>query len=307
MLTPLATATDPCPLATATNPSLETTELEDLLRYLKQVHQVDLTGYKRSSLMRRTLARMQRVRAEHYQAYLDYLQHPDEVAHLLDTIYNNFTYFFRNPLVWRYLADQVIPKIIANKAPNELIRVWSAGCASGEETYSLAMLLIEILGIEQFQQRVWIYGTDVDSDAILQARRGYYLPYKFESTPVALYQKYFERHNEGYRWQRDFYGAIRFHQHHLIQNYPLPHIDLLLCRNLLMYLTPETQLKVLASLYSSLQDSGVLVAGNVETLVTPPQRSLFKPLHWQNRVFKKVLNPDQSSRFLPLALVQKKD
>jgi chemotaxis methyl-accepting protein methylase len=133
-------------------PCLETTELEDLLQYLKRSLQIDLTGYKRASLMRRTLVRMQRVGIEHYQGYLAYLQQqPDEATHLLDTIFINFTGFFRDRSVWDYLAHQIIPQMIANTASHQPICIWSAGCASGEETYSLAMLLMEALGLEQFQ------------------------------------------------------------------------------------------------------------------------------------------------------------
>lgn len=283
------------PLPNPATPFLEDTELEDLLHYLKQVLQVDLTGYKRPSLMRRTLVRMQRVGVECYQDYLDRLQQqPDEVKHLLDTIYINFTGFFRDRPVWHYLTNQIIPQIVANKAPDEPIRVWSAACASGEETYSLAMLLMEALGIEEFQQRVQIYGTDVDGDAILQAREGYYPAYKVEAVPTALQKQYFERKNGGFCW-RELQCSISFHRHNLIQDPPLPQIDLLVCRNLLMYLIEETQLQALACLYSSLQNHGFLLLGNAENLITRPQRSLFTPVHQQSRIFTKVPDADQSS------------
>ncbi len=284
-------------------PSLEETQLEDLLHYLKRVSQIDLTGYKRPSLMRRVLVRMQCIGVACYQDYLDRLQQqPDEVKHLLDAIYINFTGFFRDLSVWDCLAHQIIPQMIANKAPDEPIRVWSAGCATGEETYSLAMLLIEALGIEQFQQRVRLYGTDVDADAILQARKGYYPAYKLEAIPTALQEQYFERSNDGYCWRRERHSSISFHQHNLIQNPPLPQIDLLVCRNLLMYLTEETQLQVLAGFYCSFENNGFLLLGKVENLITRPQRSLFTPMHQQSRVFTKVRDGDQSSLLLPLPL-----
>jgi len=287
-------------LVKSVTPSLEETELEDLLHYLKQVLQVDLTGYKRPSLMRRTLVRMQRVGAAHYQDYLDRLQQqPDEVKHLLATIYINFTGFFRDRPVWDCLASQIIPQIVANKVLDEPIRVWSAACATGEETYSLAMLLIEALGIEQFQQQVQIYGTDVDADAILQACEGYYPVNKVEAIPIALQERYFERRNDDFCWRRDLHCSINFHSHHLIQDPPLPQIDLLVCRNLLMYFTDETQLQALVNFYSSLEENGFLLLGNVESLITRPQRSLFTSIHRQNRIFAKVQDADPS---LPLLL-----
>ncbi|UBF30441.1 protein-glutamate O-methyltransferase CheR (plasmid) [Kovacikia minuta CCNUW1] len=276
------------PLASSVTPRLEEIQLEDLLHSLKRIFQVDLTGYKRPGLRRRILARMQWVGVAHYQDYLNLLQQqPNEVQHLLDTIYINFTGFFRDRPVWDFLANRVIPQMIANKAPNEPIRVWSVGCATGEETYSLAMLLIEALGIKQFQRQVWIDGTDVDADAILQARQGYYPSHQVEALPKALQAQYFERRNEGYCWRQDLHCSIRFRPHNLIQHPPLPQIDLLVCRNLLMYLTEEAQLQALARLHHSLEENGVLVLGKAEPLVTRRQRSLFTPIHRQSRIFTK--------------------
>lgn len=293
------------PLTHAAIPVLEETQLEDLLHYLKQTAQIDLLGYKRSSLMRRTLMRMQRVGVEHYQDYLDRLQQqPDEVKHLLDAIYINFTGFFRDLPIWDYLADHIIPQLMARKAPDQPIRVWSAGCASGEETYSLAMLLIEALGIEQFQQRVRIYGTDVDADAILQARTGYYPAYKVAAMPIALQERYFERRNEDYCWRPEPHHSISFHLHNVIQTPFLPQIDLLVCRNLLIYLTDETQLQALVNFYWSLEEKGFLLLGKVEHLITQLQRSLFTPIHRQSRIYIKVLDADQSNLLLPLPLLQ---
>lgn len=275
--------------ATITTPFLETTELENLLIYLNRVHQIDLTGYKRSTLMRRILVRMQRIGVEIYRDYLRCLQQQsDEVRYLLNTIYINFTYFFRDPLVWSYLAEQVIPQAIANKAPDQPIRIWSVGCASGEETYSLAMLFIEALGVEAFQQQVKIYGTDVDPEAIQQAREGCYPAQKVALVPSDVQDLYFERRDEVFYWRQDFRHSIRFQVHNLLQDPPLPHIDLLVCRNLLIYFTPETQLQALSSLYSSLKDDGFLLLGNVENLVTPSERSLFTSASQQHKVFTKV-------------------
>lgn len=276
-------------LVNSVTPTLEARELEEVLSYLNHVHGLDLTGYKRSSLMRRTLLRMHWVEVEDYRAYVDYLQqHPDEFTHLLDTIFINYTYFFRDFPVWDLLAHHIIPQLLASKAPNEPIRIWSAACASGEETYSLAMLLLEALGVNQFQQRVQLYGTDVDASAILQAQQGYYPAYKIETIPAALQKQYFEQRQDSYCWRPDFNGAIKFHLHNMIQDPPLTEIDLLVCRNFLMYLTAETQLRVLGHLHRSLQENGFLLLGNAEALVTPLQRLLFTPLNQANRIFVKT-------------------
>lgn len=270
-------------------PSLEATELEDLLKYLKRVSQVDLTGYKRSSLLRRTQVRMQRTGVSNYREYFAHLrQQPDEVTHLLDTIFINYTYFFRDHLVWDCLKTQVIPQILANKSPNEPIRVWSAGCASGEEAYSLAILFAELLGLEQFQRRVRIYGTDVDRDAVLQAQRGCYPRHVAEGIPSDLLERYFENTVYGYRWRQKRGQSIRFYTHNLMQSSSLPCIDLLVCRNAIMYFTLEAQLRTLRHLHSSLNRDGFLLLGKAEGLVTRSQTALFAPAYQQMKVFKKV-------------------
>ncbi|WP_088892415.1 CheR family methyltransferase [Leptolyngbya ohadii] len=278
-------------------PCLEEAELEDLLHYFKQVLQVDLTGYKRPSLMRRTLVRMQQVGIERYPDYLDHLQQQqDEVKHFLDAIYINYSYFFRDRPVWDQLANHIIPQLVANKALDEPIRVWSAACATGEEVYSLAILLIEALGVEQFQQRVQIYGTDVDSIVIQQAHQGHYPAHSTKHIPLALQEQYFERRHNYYCWRQEFRHSIYFQLHNLIHDPPLSPIDLLVCRNLLIYLTTETQLQVLANFYCSLEKNGFLLLGKVENLITRPQLSLFTPIHRQSRIFKKVTQAEQDDK-----------
>ncbi|MBW4605369.1 MAG: protein-glutamate O-methyltransferase CheR [Calothrix sp. FI2-JRJ7] len=290
------------PAANVSTPSLETAELENLLNYLKQVQQIDLTGYKRPTLMRRTLTRMQQVGVEHYREYLDYLeQQPQESTHLLNTVLINVTDFFRDGAVWDYLANHTIPQIIAKKEPNEPIRVWSAGCASGEETYSLAMLLAEALGIKQFQQRVQLYGTDVDLNAVMQARKGYYSAHEVSAIPAALQKKYFEHTADGYLWRADLRRSTLFHCRSLIQAAPFPRIDLLLCRNTLIYFMEEAQIRVLVRFHFSLTHNGFLVLGQADNLSAHSQSSLFTPVSRDARVFTKVPDAHRDARLLSIA------
>ncbi len=137
-------------------------EFENLLIYLRQNRGFDFTGYKRSTLMRRVCKRMQSLTIENFEDYLDYLEvDPEEFNYLFNTILINVTAFFRDSSAWEYLAEQVLPNLIQNKRTSDQIRIWSAGCASGEEAYTLAILMAEILGAEEFCQRVKIYATDV--------------------------------------------------------------------------------------------------------------------------------------------------
>src|SRR4051794_29511191 len=144
---------------------------EGLLVFLRDSRGFDFTGYKRTSLIRRVRHRMSNIGCESFEAYLDVLQaQPDEFAALFNTILINVTTFFRDTDAWDCIRDTVIPDLLTERASGEPIRVWSAGCASGQGAYTLAMLLAEALGPDDFRQRVKIYATDVDEEALAQAR-----------------------------------------------------------------------------------------------------------------------------------------
>ncbi|BAZ24237.1 MCP methyltransferase, CheR-type with PAS/PAC sensor [Kalymmatonema gypsitolerans NIES-4073] len=266
---------------------------ETLLNYLRQKHHFDFTNYKREGLMRRISNRMQQVSITDFSKYHDYLEaDSEEFVNLFNIIENNFTYFFRDIADWDYLSNQIIPQIIASKSSKEPIRTWSAGCSSGQETYTLAMILAEVLGLEQFRQRVQIYGTDIDQEALNQARQGSYLSNHVTNVPGSLLNKYFERADDRYVFRRDLGSSIFFRRHNMIEAPPLSQIDLLLCRNTLIYFNLEAQTKVLMRFHFSLKHSGFLFLGRSEMA---PNSDLFTSLNLQHRIFAKVpgghLNP----------------
>ncbi len=167
---------------------------EALLRYMRDQRGFDFTGYKRASLMRRVRHRMEQSGQQTFDGYLDMLQaSTDEFAALFNTILINVTTFFRDPEAWDYLRTDVIPGIVAAHGPTDPIRLWSAGCASGQEPYSLAMLLADELGIDEYRQRAKIYATDIDEDALTQARAAVYDAKAVETVPAELRERYFER------------------------------------------------------------------------------------------------------------------
>jgi two-component system CheB/CheR fusion protein len=148
-------------------------EFEALLEQLKQSRGFDFTGYKRTTLMRRVQKRMQDVGINAFTEYADYLEvHQDEFRSLFNTILINVTSFYRDPEAWEALLETVIKPLAADE--NRQIRVWSAGCASGEETYTLVMVLAEVLGMERFKKDVKVYATDADADALMLARQARY-------------------------------------------------------------------------------------------------------------------------------------
>ncbi len=259
--------------------------LEVLLDYMKQ-RGFDFTGYKRSTVMRRVLKRMQKVEIDSYRDYIDYLElHPQEFTHLFNTLLINFTSFFRDRSVWDYLTKEIVPRIIAGKAPNEPIRVWSAGCASGEEAYTLAMVLAEALGVEQFRQRVKIYATDIDEEALIHAIRATYNTREVTNISPTLLQKYFERTAQSYIFRQDLRCSLVFGRHNLLEDARISHIDMLTCLNVLIYLNTETQSTILSRLYNALHDSGFLVLGEAERVRKIPT---FTPVDLKQRIYTKM-------------------
>src|SRR3954464_15169675 len=167
---------------------------EALLDFLKRSRGFDFGGYKRTSLERRFKRRMDSIRCRSYGDYLDYLEvHPEEFEQLFNTLLINVTSFFRDEAAWSVLKDAVLPDVLARRGDNDPIRIWSAGCASGQEAYSVAMTFAEVLGPEQYRDRVKIYGTDIDEEALSYARAAVYTAKELESVPDDLREKYFER------------------------------------------------------------------------------------------------------------------
>lgn len=260
---------------------------EALLLYLKEARGFDFTGYKRSSLMRRMAHRMAQVNIDTYTDYLDYLQvHPDEFTALFNTILINVTSFFRDPDAWTFLRDEVVKPIIAAKPPESPIRVWSAGCASGEEAYTLAIILAELMGADAFRQRVKIYATDVDEEALNHARHAAYSDREIRAIEPELVEKYFEAANNRYVFRKDLRRTVIFGRNDLVQDAPISRIDLLVCRNTLMYFNAETQARILSRFHFALASGGVLFLGKAEMLLS--HSGLFSPVDLKRRVFRTV-------------------
>jgi two-component system CheB/CheR fusion protein len=262
-------------------------DFEALLQYLKQSRGFDFTAYKRSTLMRRVQVRMQTVGIASFADYLEYLQvDSDEFTRLFNTILINVTSFFRDPLAWEFVASDIIPGLLNSTAARDPIRVWSAGCASGEEVYTIAMLLAEALGKEQFRDRVKIYGTDVDEEALGEARQAAYESRKVEGVPPDLLGTYFDRQDDRFVFNKELRRSVIFGRHDLNQDAPISRINLLICRNCLMYFNSEAQARILARFQFAMLDGGVLFLGTSETLLT--QSVSFAALDVKRRLFTKA-------------------
>ena len=260
---------------------------EALLGYLKESRGFDFTGYKRTSLMRRVRRRMTQVGTTEFGEYIDLLQvNSDEFEALFNTILINVTAFFRDTDAWEFIGGEVVPALLAERGPDVPIRIWSAGCASGEEAYSLAIVFAEALGAEQFRKRVKIYATDVDDEALAEARHASYDEAAIEGVPPELLERYFERQSGRYLFRKDLRRSVIFGRNDLVQDAPISRIDLLVCRNTLMYFNAETQAKILSRFHFALAPRGLFFLGRAEMLLSHSR--LFDPFDLKRRVFRKT-------------------
>ena len=240
--------------------------------------------------MRRIAKRMQLVSVANFSEYVDYLEvHPEEFSLLFNTILINVTSFFRDEAAWQCFGETVLPRITAARSPDQTIRIWSAGCASGEEAYTIAMLIAETLGKSEFRHRVKVYATDVDEAALTTARQGIYSTKELQAVPPPLREKYFDSVGERYVFSAELRRSVIFGRHDLVQDAPMSRLDLLICRNTLMYFNAETQSRILNRFSYALNPNGFLFLGKAEMLLI--HSSLFSPVELKYRIFRFLLCP----------------
>ena len=284
------------------NEAAEDAGFERLLQLLRATRGFDFTGYKRPSLVRRVERRMQAVGAPDYATYGEYLQaHDEEFALLFNTILINVTSFFRDAPAWDFVRAEVVPAILAAKGEHGWVRVWSAGCATGEEAYTLAIVLAEAMGAEDFRRRAKVYATDIDEEALQEARRGSYAVRSMAGLDAGLRNRYFEAAGGRFVFRSDLRRSIIFGRHDLARDAPISRLDLLACRNTIMYFNARSQARVLKKFHYALNDESAsfLFLGRAEMLLT--HASLFAPVDLKSRVFRKVPQPGERRR-APLQL-----
>ncbi len=272
---------------------------EDVLRgVLERVSRqasIDFRPYKTTTILRRIGRRMTVTHQQTMRDYADYLEtHSEEVGELVKAFLINVTQFFRDPEAFTYIRNEVIPRIIMQaRERDRVLRLWAAGCASGEEPYSLAMLLIDQLGPELSEWSVKIFATDLDEAAVSFARRGLYAENLLKSVPDEYRERFFERFDQGYRISKTLRQMVIFGQQDLSRSAPFPRIDMVLCRNVLIYFTPELQEYVLNQFAFSLVPNGYLFLGKAETV--RPTSSYFELVNKHWKVYRRT------SGLLPIA------
>jgi two-component system CheB/CheR fusion protein len=261
--------------------------LPGLLEKVRQHTGIDFAQYKSPTILRRLHRRMAATGAEtllDYRRLLD--ERPEEYQRLVASFLINVTEFFRDQPLYNHLREHIIPDIITHaRASGKEIRIWSAGCATGEEAYSIAILLAEILGVEASQFNIRIFATDVDADAITFARRGRYPAPSLASMSDDLRARYFIPTESGYEVTKFIRNMVIFGEHDLGQRAPFPRMDLVFCRNVLIYFTTELQAHTIQAFAFSLRNGGYLVLGNAET--TGSMSPYFTLLHPHFRIYRR--------------------
>lgn len=255
-----------------------TNALQPILLHLRETTGNDFTQYKKSTLLRRIERRMQVQQIDADVDYLAFLQsNPDESQLLLNELLINVTQFFRDPEAFVVMQEQILPSLLANKFQDSTFRVWVAGCASGEEAYSVAIVLRELLQDHGLALNIQFFATDLDAEAIATARAGLYPLSTANDISAQRLSRYFTQEPTGYRVKKTLREMIVFAVHNVIKDPPFTRIDLLCCRNLMIYLEQKLQSRLIPTFHFALQQNGVLLLSPSESVGS--HASLFRTLH----------------------------
>ena len=266
--------------------------VRDLLAQVSAQVNVDFRNYKSATVLRRIGRRMAITHNPTIREYTDYLRsHPDEITELIKALLIKVTGFFRDPEAFEVIKEMILPLLIEKGRENgHTIRVWSAGCATGEEAYSLALLIADHLGADFPEWNVKVFATDLSADAIAFARRGLYPENVLEALPDEYRHRFFERVDHGYRVSKVLRQVVIFGEQDISRGVPFPRIDLVTCRNLLIYLKPELQQAVLDLFAYSLSPShGYLFLGKAEA--ARPTKPSFELVNKKWKIYRCVSGP----------------
>ena len=261
----------------------------------------DFTQYKRSTILRRIARRMQVNKTDRADDYFAYLHdHSEEAQALVGDLLISVTTFFRDRDVFEALKAQVIPKLFTSKDSNDQIRVWVPGCATGEEAYTIAILLVEEASRLDFRPSLQIFASDLDVRALTFAREGTYPAAIEADVAEEQLRRYFTHEGDVYRVRRELRDIIVFANHSVLKDPPFSHIDLISCRNLLIYLDRDVQTQVCGTFHYALNPGGYLLLGNSESADSPP--GLFRVLDRKSRIYQTTAQQGDKPRLLPRLL-----
>ncbi|XRO76725.1 CheR family methyltransferase [Methanocaldococcus sp. 10A] len=267
--------------------SIEQMYFKRILSHIKNVLKIDVTQYKDSYIMRRIRVRMKATKCKTFKEYYEYLKsHSDENEKLAETLTVNVTEFWRDITVYNEI-QKIIDGWVADRTIRK-IRIWSAGCSSGEEPYGVAIILSEAM--EKHKRKLLnasITATDIDKEILAKARRGVYQAKQLKNLPPQIIEKYFIKLNdEEYMIKNTLKKFVKFQYHDLIKDPPLKNMDMVLCRNVIIYFDKKIQEEIFLKFYESLNPGGFLILGKTEILHGEAKK-LFKTYNARERIYQK--------------------
>lgn len=257
----------PLEVIEATDESETDEDIKTIIQLIRKAIGVDFSNYKINTIRRRIIRRMLLFKLETLKEYIQYIrQHPEEMPQLYGDLLINVTTFFRDPDTMTYLSEVLFPRIIKEKVTREPIRIWIPACSTGQEAYSLAMLLLEVLGDKASSVTIQIFATDLSETAIAKARQGSYTRGEVMDVSPRRLQRFFNKTDDHYRINRAVRDLCVFAPHNILNDPPFSRLDLISCRNLLIYLGSVFQRKAIAMFHYGLNPSGYLLLGKSETV-----------------------------------------
>ncbi len=271
--------------------------LKKILSLLNERRGCDFSGYRFSMLERRIQKRVFSTHSKNIEGYLEYLtHHPDEFDNLIDVFTINVSRFFRNSLSFEYITKKIVPDLFLAKtnANDYNIRIWSAGCSFGEEPYSIAIILNELLKKEESSIKPTIFATDIDKKALARALAGTYGFESLKEIKYGILDKYFIKEGNQFKLDPEIKKLVQFSFYDMLdKNHSVPPdsifggFDLILCRNVLIYFEPEFQKIIFNKLYNSLNKNGFLVLGEAEVPVEEFKHK-FRRENKYCKIYKKI-------------------
>ncbi len=269
-----------------------------IIDLLRGVSGLDFRHYKEATIRRRMARRLMLRRIDSLQDYLRFVrERPDELRDLQEDLLINVTRFFRDPHVFESLKEEIFPKFVRDRNSEQSVRIWSAGCSTGEEVYSLAIVLLEWMAEHSVHAPVQIFGTDASEESIQKARGGSYPESLVADISPERLRRYFQKIDGGYRVTKRVRDLCVFARQNLCNDPPFSRIDLVSCRNVLIYLTPEIQNLIVGTFHYALKPQGFLLLGASESLRN--HGDLFSPTDRKHRFYLK----ESSSSALPSHLL----
>jgi two-component system, chemotaxis family, CheB/CheR fusion protein len=258
----------------------------------------DFSKYRRSTVLRRIARRMQVTRSDDLQGYYEFLRaNVDEAQSLLNDMLISVTTFFRDAEVFELLRTSIVPQLFRGRDPNHQIRIWVPGCATGEEAYSIAILLLEEASQQQIRPSIQVFGSDLDTRALATAREGRYPTAIEVDVNQERLRRFFIREADHYRVRQDLRDIVLFANHNLLKDPPFSRIDLISCRNVLIYLDYEVQDEVLKTLYYALNADGYLLLGPTEAADRP--QGLFRVIDQKARLYHSTAAQAEKAHIVP--------